>query len=172
MTGTEPHRAPAGDPFAARTDVARAIGVLMSLVPCGTEAAHRVLVRTARTTDGDIHRAALAVPALLRGRDPQDPEQRAVRAAITAARTGPGPEAGGLRPDTGVLRAHLARFRALRRLALTAPADPKVQARLDDAAYTLCVLLGTRTPHAALRSAGRLLAGRAGRAEEPQASAS
>ncbi|MEU9029447.1 DUF5133 domain-containing protein [Streptomyces sp. NPDC048383] len=65
-----------------------------------------------------------------------------------------------IHPDADVLRAHLARFQRLRHLALTAPADPAVQARLDDAAYTLCVLVGRRTPHAALRSARQLLAGR------------
>ncbi|MDJ0385607.1 DUF5133 domain-containing protein [Streptomyces sp. G-G2] len=168
MTGTKPAQArpprlpPPSGPFAARSDTARAVGVVMSLVPCGTETARHVLARTARATEGDAHRAAEAVLALIRGRDPHDPVQQALRTAIVAARTmpgpGPGPGAQRIRPGLDVLRAHLARFRELRRLALTTPSDPAVQARLDDAAYTLCVLVGNRTPHAALRTARLLLA--------------
>ncbi|MFD3540076.1 DUF5133 domain-containing protein [Streptomyces sp. NPDC058662] len=157
MTGTPP---PQGDPAAARVDIARAIGTVMALVPCGTKTARHVLARTARTTGGDTCRAAEAVLDLIHGRDPEDPAQQALRTAISAARTLPGPPLPRLRPDGGVLRAHLARLRTLRRHALTAPADPAVQARLDDAAHSLCALVGSRTPHAALQNAGRILAER------------
>lgn len=164
MSGTSrrprPHTPVDRVPLSARTDTARAVGVVMSVVPCGIGTARHVLAQTGLATHGDTRLAAEAVLALIRGRDPQDPVQQALRTAVVAARTAPGPEVRRIHPDSDVLRAHLARFGRLRHLALTSPSDPVVQARLDDAAYTLCVLVGSRTPHAALRAAREFLAER------------
>ncbi|MFD3471395.1 DUF5133 domain-containing protein [Streptomyces sp. NPDC058682] len=51
-------------------------------------------------------------------------------------------------------------FRDLRRRTFTAPDDPILRARLQDAGYTLCVMLGQRVVHHALVSAEQLVAAR------------
>ncbi|OKK17697.1 hypothetical protein AMK16_20090 [Streptomyces sp. CB00455] len=60
-------------------------------------------------------------------------------------------------PDPHTLRHHLAHFRDLRRRTLTAPHDPALRARYEDAGYTLCVLLGHRAVHRALTAAEQLV---------------
>ncbi|KOU09951.1 hypothetical protein ADK49_33710 [Streptomyces sp. WM6349] len=51
------------------------------------------------------------------------------------------------------MRGHLNHLRALRRRTLAAPEDPALRAALEDAAYTLCVLMGQRNAHSALLAA-------------------
>ncbi|MFI6006628.1 DUF5133 domain-containing protein [Streptomyces sp. NPDC051366] len=60
-------------------------------------------------------------------------------------------------PNPLVLRQHLGHLRAARR-TLATPDDPAARADLDNAAYTLCVLMEQRTTHAAIQAAEQHLA--------------
>ncbi|MGW7101754.1 DUF5133 domain-containing protein [Streptomyces sp. NPDC054838] len=154
-------RAPVGsrDPSvaaatAARAQVERATGILMALVPCGADTARRLLTATAQETGTTVEESAGAAVALLSGQDEPTAVQQALRTAMRRARSGPEQGAGArLLPGADVLREHVTRFRALRRELLGAPGDLVLQSRLDDATYTLCVMMGRRTPHDALKAA-------------------
>jgi hypothetical protein len=58
-----------------------------------------------------------------------------------------------LLPDKSVLVSLLRRYRVWEHLALAAPHDPARRRRLEDAAYTLCVLMGHRTAQEAVIAA-------------------
>ncbi|MFD9304816.1 DUF5133 domain-containing protein [Streptomyces sp. NPDC060048] len=170
-----PHRPPAGAdavpeaeapsggaPDAAEDTLGRAVGILMALVPCTSETARRILA--------DAGRAAGATPRLMaqtaiagRAHPGQgDPVlERALRTVIAHARTSssaPGPAAAGMLPAPFVLRQHLNHLRAARRRTLAAPDDPALRAELDNATYTLCVLMGRNSAHGALRAAEEVVA--------------
>lgn len=158
--------AAAGDPSldaatAARARMARATGILMALVPCSAETARRLLAAAAEEAGTTVQESCEAAAALLSGRDEPTSLQQALRTAMRLARSGPeqGPGAR-LLPGAEVLREHIARFRALRRELLAAPEDLALQSRLDDATYTLCVMMGRRTPHDALKAAESLVGAR------------
>ncbi|THA50421.1 DUF5133 domain-containing protein [Streptomyces sp. A1136] len=68
-----------------------------------------------------------------------------------------GPGSPGLLPDLAVLRRHLHDFRTLRRRTFATPDDAALRSRLEDASYTLCVLMGRRSTHLALQAAEELL---------------
>lgn len=63
-----------------------------------------------------------------------------------------------LLPDKAGLAQLLRRYRTWERLVLREPHDPVRRRRLDDVAYTLCVLMGHRTAHEAIRAAESYLA--------------
>ncbi|MEU6890283.1 DUF5133 domain-containing protein [Streptomyces sp. NPDC046557] len=168
MTETPtPHRrrtsAAAGDPsagatMAARARTERATGVLMALVPCSADTARRLLIAAAEEAGATVEESCEAAVALLSGRDEPTEVRQALRTAMRRARSGPehGPGAR-LLPGPEALREHVARYRSLRREVLGAPEDLTLQSRLDDATYTLCVMMGRRTPHDALRAAEALI---------------
>ncbi|WP_330172751.1 DUF5133 domain-containing protein [Streptomyces sp. NBC_01498] len=58
-----------------------------------------------------------------------------------------------LLPDKAGLAQLLRRYRTWERLVLREPHDPVRRRRLDDVAYTLCVLMGHRTVAEAVRAA-------------------
>ncbi|WP_267243314.1 DUF5133 domain-containing protein [Streptomyces sp. PR69] len=58
-----------------------------------------------------------------------------------------------LLPDKALLSALLHRYRAWECLAEAEPRDPHTRRRRDDLAYTLCVLMGRRTPQEAVAEA-------------------
>ncbi|MFJ9412188.1 DUF5133 domain-containing protein [Streptomyces sp. NPDC101393] len=58
-----------------------------------------------------------------------------------------------LLPDKAVLVSLLRRYRVWEHLALAAPHDPARRRRLEDAGYTLCVLMGHRTAREAVIAA-------------------
>ncbi|MEV6651895.1 DUF5133 domain-containing protein [Streptomyces sp. NPDC051219] len=66
-----------------------------------------------------------------------------------------------LLPDKALLAALLRRYRVWERLVLAEPRDLTRRRRLEDIAYTLCVLMGKRTARDAIAEAESYL-GRAG----------
>ncbi|WP_405793235.1 DUF5133 domain-containing protein [Streptomyces sp. NBC_01506] len=58
-----------------------------------------------------------------------------------------------LLPDKARLAQLLRRYRTWEQLVLQEPHNSVRRRRLDDAAYTLCVLMGHRTAHEAIRAA-------------------
>ncbi|MFE1825542.1 DUF5133 domain-containing protein [Streptomyces yangpuensis] len=148
---TDPDGATAGAALTTAT------GIVMALVPCTAESARRILgdaARAAGVTLGLMARTAVATRVRPAEADPDC--ERALRTAIGHARTPhpPSPPAAGtVLPAPDVLRRHLDHLRAVRRRTLAAPDDPALRAALEDAAYTLCVLMGQRHAHGALLAA-------------------
>lgn len=150
----------------ATAAVDAATGVLMAFVPCGHDTARRILLDTARRSGVGPTVAAHAAMAL-RG-DGKDPGARpsphvgeVLRSLIDETLSAPAPPSGpgspGLLPDPAVLRRHLHHLRTLRRRAFATPDDAALRGRLEDASYTLCVLMGRRSTHLALQAAEELL---------------
>ncbi|MFI5985241.1 DUF5133 domain-containing protein [Streptomyces sp. NPDC051555] len=131
-----------------------AMGILMALVPCTAEHTEHILAQAARTAGATPARTAAAV-ATLRTADTAVPPvlERALRAEVDAARGLPSYPAGVVLPPPVVLRQQLTHLRAARRRTLAAPTDPTLRTILANAAYTLCILMGERTVHAALTAA-------------------
>ncbi|MFE5534798.1 DUF5133 domain-containing protein [Streptomyces sp. NPDC056492] len=146
----------------AAPDEGGAAGVLMALVPCTVAVARRILDNAVRAVGLPRELVARAVMGL---RDDvcappgHDLPERAVRAEIERARiTSPAPPSAALFPSPFVLRQHVSQVRAARRRTLAAPRDPVQRAELENALYTLCVLTGRRSAHAALMAAEVYLA--------------
>lgn len=163
-----PHRHPAGgnappDAVSVRAALGRATGTVMALVPCTAETARRILAQAARTAGVTPQRMAQTAAALRGPRDDgADPAlEHALRAVIGHAQTPPTPitaATAGLLPPPVALRRHLNHLRAARRRTLAAPEDPALRTELEDAAYTLCVLMGQRSAHGALLAAEEVVA--------------
>ncbi|MGW9069131.1 DUF5133 domain-containing protein [Streptomyces yangpuensis] len=145
------------DGAAGGAALATATGMVMALVPCTAESARRVLGDAARAAGVTLRLMARTVVATRACPAEADPDcERALRTAIGHARTpqSPSPPAAGtVLPAPEVLRRHLEHLRAVRRRTLAAPDDPALRAALEDAAYTLCVLMGQRHAHGALLAA-------------------
>ncbi|MFI6144688.1 DUF5133 domain-containing protein [Streptomyces sp. NPDC051109] len=138
----------------------QAVTVLMAVVPCGADTARQILGVTARAAGTGLRETAEAVLLLRGGRKPTAPLGRALADAMDEARSAAEPETRPytrLLPDPQAIGELLKRHRGLRRRALAAPHDPAVRDELDDATYTLCVLMGQRNAYTALRSAELLL---------------
>ncbi|MFJ1563570.1 DUF5133 domain-containing protein [Streptomyces erythrochromogenes] len=145
-----------------RAALAGATGMVMALVPCTAESARRVLGNAAQSAGVTLPLMARTVVATRTAPGDVDPDcERALRAEIGHART-PYPPAqpasGTLLPSPHVLRRHLNHLRAVRRRTLASPDDPALRAAMEDAAYTLCVLMGQRNAHSALLAAEELVA--------------
>ncbi|WP_141754001.1 DUF5133 domain-containing protein [Streptomyces subrutilus] len=156
----DPSAGPLADHAADSPDVGRATGTLMALLPCDSRGARRVLAEAAALAGLTLAETALAVTAVLRDDAPRPPAvvESAVRTAIDRALTAARAPSAVLLPNPYVLHRHLARFRDLRRRTFANADDPGLRARYDDAAYTLCVLLGHRSVHHALTAAEHLIA--------------
>ncbi|TQK42381.1 uncharacterized protein DUF5133 [Streptomyces sp. SLBN-118] len=63
-----------------------------------------------------------------------------------------------LMPSEEVITDVLSKYRLLERGMFRDPSDPEIRARFHDTAYTLCVLMGRRTPLEAVRVAESRLA--------------
>ncbi|KPI18064.1 hypothetical protein OV450_7942 [Actinobacteria bacterium OV450] len=138
----------------------QAVTVLMAVVPCGADAARRILAAAARGADAGPRETAEAVLALADGGTPRGPLRRALAEAMDEARSAGAPVTQPytrLLPDPQAIGTLLKRHRGLRRRALDAPHDLAVRSELDDATYTLCILMGQRNAYTALRSAELLL---------------
>ncbi|MER7463023.1 DUF5133 domain-containing protein [Streptomyces sp. NPDC097981] len=138
----------------------QAVTVLMAMVPCGADTARRILADAARAADAGPLETAEAVLAPTGGRAPRAPLGKALKNAMDEARsvtetvTQPYTR---LLPDPQAIRELLKRHRGLRHRALAAPHDLAVRNELDDATYTLCILMGQRNAYTALRSAELLV---------------
>ncbi|WP_037835993.1 DUF5133 domain-containing protein [Streptomyces sp. NRRL S-244] len=142
------------------TAAERAVTVLMAMVPCGADTARQILGDTAWAAGTGLRETAEAVLLLGSGGKPPAPLGRALADAMDEARSATEPVTPPytrLLPDPQAIGELLKRHRALRRRALAAPHDPAVRDELDDATYTLCILMGQRNAYTALRSAELLL---------------
>ncbi|GHE72438.1 DUF5133 domain-containing protein [Streptomyces vinaceus] len=134
----------------------RAVTVLMAVVPCGAETARRILADAARTAGAGRRETAEAVLVRESGGKPPAQLGKALAEALDEARCATEPLTHPytrLLPDPRTIAGLLKRHRALRRRALAAPGDTAVRDELDDATYTLCILMGRRNAYAALRAA-------------------
>lgn len=107
-----------------------------------------------------VEELASAMAAGARGAVVPRRVERALRRAVAAARTA-GPCSAAARPlvpSRARTEEALGRFRASRARLRAAPADAEARQAMDDATYTLCVLMGRPTPYEALRAAELRLA--------------
>ncbi|WP_405851677.1 DUF5133 domain-containing protein [Streptomyces sp. NBC_00090] len=63
-----------------------------------------------------------------------------------------------LLPDRNTIDRLLRHYRTQERSVLARPCDLSARRRFEDTAYTLCVLMGERTAHAAVSAAERYVA--------------
>ncbi|MFG2749523.1 DUF5133 domain-containing protein [Streptomyces xanthophaeus] len=140
-----------------------ATGVLMALVPCTADVAVRIIDAAARTAGvavEDVVRALAGRRGRISGSHTAGgPVEAAVRCEVERARTVPADPAGPvLLPSPFVLRQHVNHLRAARRRTLALPEDLAQRVELENSLYTLCVLTGRRSAHAALLAAEEYLA--------------
>lgn len=142
-----------------------AVGTLMAMTPCSAREAHRILAVAAdlaRTTPDAV---AAAMVAARRGGTPLPAHlERAVRRAMEAARE-PVPSnsrPSGLRPARARAEEALVTLRACQARLADSPDDAEALRAMDDAAYTLCVLMDRPTVHTAVLAALEHLAARTG----------
>ncbi|MFM9370147.1 DUF5133 domain-containing protein [Streptomyces sp. Da 82-17] len=153
-SGTQPAEpvAPEQPPSRASTE-ATAIGLLMVGTTCTVGSARRVLAVAARSADATVGETAQAVVDRSGGHPLPSRIDRALRTAVAAARTPATRQPPGLRPAQEYVAELLSRFRVRQARLRREPGDVHAQEALDDIAYTLCVLTGTRTLRDALRAA-------------------
>ncbi|MCX4693291.1 DUF5133 domain-containing protein [Streptomyces sp. NBC_01408] len=135
-----------------------ALGRLMALTPCTAPAARQILAATAGTAGVTERQAAAALVGHSRGAPLPRRIERALGLAIRAARTPATEQTCALLPSLSRASDALGRFRTSRARLHAAPADPEARRALDDAAYTLCVLMGRRTAHEAVLAAEEYVA--------------
>ncbi|MFJ3924200.1 DUF5133 domain-containing protein [Streptomyces sp. NPDC090022] len=153
-------QAPAG----ADAGVAMAVGMLMALTPCTARTARRILTAAAAATGAGVQDVARVLVTRTPGAPVPGRVGRALRAAVEGARarnsvTG-GPDVAEpalqLSPDRGYAGEVLGRYLDCR--AAAEGGGEQALQELDDAAYTLCVLMARRTPAEAVRAAREYLA--------------
>lgn len=160
--------APAGawsaKPFPGHHAVARALGLLMASTPCTARQARLILATAADLAQVSVHELAAAMAtAPGDGPAPAPAQGRVVRAlhrAVEAARTPSTPTADtGPPPSRTRTEEVLSRLRGCQARLTNAPHDPGAVRAMDDAAHTLCVLMGRPSAHEAVLAAERHLAG-------------
>ncbi|MCJ1676427.1 DUF5133 domain-containing protein [Streptomyces sp. APSN-46.1] len=140
-----------------------AVGMVMALTPCSARDAQRVLAAAAEKSHVAVVEVAAAMVAGSRGLPVPLHVERALRHAVEAARTPHHPRPGtatarvGLTPARARTEEALSRFRASQARLSGAPAEHDARRAMDDAAYTLCVLMGRPTVHEAALAAVALL---------------
>lgn len=139
-----------------------ALGILMAATPCTASAAGEILDAAARAAAVTARQVVAALAERSRGGQPPRRIERALRLAVEAARAPAAEPSCALVPELGRVTEVLDRFRASRARLRADPADAEARQGLDDAAYTLCVLMGRRTAYQALRSAGEYVASHPG----------
>ncbi|MEU2117404.1 DUF5133 domain-containing protein [Streptomyces sp. NPDC016459] len=154
---------PVLQPSTTPTAAARAVGVLMAATPCTTRDAKRILAAAADLARINVHDLAVAVVAGTEGTPLPARIERALRRAVEAARTSKAsaPASVGLAPNRQRTEEVLTRLRGCRARLAAEPGDPAAARAMDDAAYTLCVLMGRPTTHDAVLAAERHLGPRA-----------
>ncbi|MEU6312831.1 DUF5133 domain-containing protein [Streptomyces sp. NPDC047014] len=130
----------------------------MALTPCGAREARLVLAAVAELVQAPAPDVAAALYAGARGEPVPQRWERALRRAVKALRAHVGVRGVGLLPSRARTEEVLARFRACRELLRAAPGDAVARGAMDDAAYTLCVLMGRSTVPEAVTAAEAHLA--------------
>ncbi|MET9604193.1 DUF5133 domain-containing protein [Streptomyces sp. NPDC006512] len=140
----------------------RAVGMVMAATPCSARDARQVLLVAAELARATVAEVAAALVAGADGEPVPASAERALRRAMEAART-VRPVGGRVRVGPAPNRARaeevLSRLEGCRARLSAAPGDPGAVRSMDDAVYTLCVLMGRRTAYEAVHAARRHLAG-------------
>ncbi|MCX5389056.1 DUF5133 domain-containing protein [Streptomyces sp. NBC_00094] len=132
----------------------------MAATPCSARDAKRILEAAADLALLAVDDLATVMIAGATGRPVPARVERALARAVEAARLSPASAAGptALTPSRERTERVLARLRACRARLESTPEDPAAVREMDDAAYTLCVLMGRATTHEAVLAAERRLA--------------
>lgn len=154
--------APAAQPPIDEPRAAWAVGTVMAAIPCSARDAGRVLGAAAKAAGVTSAEVAAAMAADSRGIAMPARVERALHRAVGAARAvQPRATHIGLMPSRARTAEVLAEFRGCQARLTDAPSDMRARQALDDAAYTLCVLLGRTGVHDAVLAAEQHLATRA-----------
>ncbi|MFD6888031.1 DUF5133 domain-containing protein [Streptomyces sp. NPDC059957] len=130
----------------AKPVTAWATGMLMAAVPCSAREAAQILQAAAERVNVSAADIAAVLVATAPGEVAPDHIERALHLTVLAVRSLPaGPRETGLLPSLPRTQEVLARLQRCRARLARAPGDPDALRAMDDAAYTLCVLLGQ--PH-------------------------
>ncbi|MGW1772046.1 DUF5133 domain-containing protein [Streptomyces sp. NPDC002104] len=137
--------APGSRPLVASPVTAWATGMLMATVPCSAREATQILQATADLAGLPAAEVAAALVATARGDAVPAHVERALHRTVLAAQSPSSPEQAretGLRPSPTRTEEVLSRLRGCQARLAQAPSDPGALRAMDDAAYTLCVLIG------------------------------
>ncbi|MFJ7271688.1 DUF5133 domain-containing protein [Streptomyces sp. NPDC099050] len=156
---------PAGGRLLADSTVAQAVGMLMAAIPGPARLAAEVLSAAAAragVSADELARAMVTSPA---GTPLPTGIDRAVRGAVETARE-PVTEAAGasegswprLMPSRAQVEQALGRFTEARIRLTASPADDEARRAVEDAVFTLCVLMGRPSAYAALQDATQYIA--------------
>lgn len=140
-----------------------AVGMVMAMTPCAQRDAQRILAAAAEAAHTTPSGLAAAMVAGSRGAAVPTHLRRALRRAMEVARTPPlspgdRPRGVALTPSHSRTEKALSELRTYQAVLAAAPSNTDARRMLDDAAYTLCVLLGKTTLHDAVLSAEQRLA--------------
>lgn len=164
--GTRPHppavSVQSGPPLLPQPpSVAWAVGMVMAVTPCPARDAGRILRAAADLALTTVEDLAAAMTTATSGVPLPTHWERSLRAAIETART-PAPSAGVrpacLMPSAARTKEVLTRLRGCQARLAASPSDPGAVRALDDAVYTLCVLMGRAVTHEAVLAAEEHLA--------------
>ncbi|MEU1348693.1 DUF5133 domain-containing protein [Streptomyces sp. NPDC005775] len=148
-TAASAAQAPVDEPRAAW-----AVGMVMAVTPCSARDARRVLDAAAKAAGITPAEVAAAMAAGARGGAVPARVERALHRAVAAARSvSPRGACVVLMPSRSRTAEVLAEFRDCQARLTAAPSDLRARQALDDAAYTLCVLLGRTGAHDAVLAA-------------------
>ncbi|MGW6856988.1 DUF5133 domain-containing protein [Streptomyces xanthophaeus] len=144
------------------TAAARAMGMVMAATPCPARDARCILAAAAALADVSVDDLAAAMAGSAAGPPLPVHLERALRRAVEAARTSgvPSVRPAGIRPHPARTEEALTRLQDCRARLAAAPGDPDALRAMDDAAYTLCVLVGRPVAHEAVLAAEEQLAAR------------
>ncbi|MFI6149693.1 DUF5133 domain-containing protein [Streptomyces sp. NPDC051109] len=141
--------------------------MLMAATPCTARDARRILEAAADLASTTPEALAAAVVAGTLGTPVPAYIARALRRAVHAGRTtvvsGGRSRGNVLTPALARTEEVLTRLRGCRASLAATPEDPAAVRAMDDAGYTLCVLMGQATVHDAVLAAEALLSSSAPR---------
>lgn len=152
-------------PLLPEPAVERAVGMLMAAIPGPARLAGQVLSAAAARAGAGVGELALALATTPDGTPLPSGIDRAVRDAVEAARR---PEAAGaqapassplLLPTRTEVERALGRFTEARVRLTADPADEAARQAMEDAVFTLSVLMGQPSAYAAVRDAAQFTAG-------------
>jgi len=136
--------------------------MIMAMTPCSRRDAKRVLAVAAEAAHLTPAAMATMMVAGSHGVPVPTHVERALRAAMETARTpappSHAPRGVALLPSRPRTDQVLREFRRCQALLAASPSERSARQALDDAAYTLCVLLGRTTVHDAVDAAEQHLA--------------